>query len=254
MQKMTIEELRDRAYKIPESLTFKAGNPKLDKNKKLEKFKKYWVQHLNLIPSNISGYETCASKSKGCAIACLHTAGNSVFMPQKTLGRTNRTLMYFKERAGFLAKLCREIRNHEINCKKKGLIPVVRLNTTSDIMWEAHKVFQAFPKVQFYDYTKHFKRMLKFLKGELPKNYHLTFSLNEANHSQGDQILKKGGNVAIVFRKELPKKYKGFKVVNGDIHDLRFLEKNKNVVVGLYAKGLAKKDASGFVVDPVTIN
>ena len=96
--------------------------------------------------------------------------------------------------------------------------------------------------------------MLKFLKGELPSNYHLTFSLNEANHSQGDQILKKGGNVAIVFRKELPKKYKGFKVVNGDIHDLRFLEKNKNVVVGLYAKGLAKKDASGFVVDPVTIN
>ena len=215
MQKMTIEELRDRAYKIPESLTFKAGNPKLDKNKKLEKFKKYWVQHLNLIPSNISGYETCASKSKGCAIACLHTAGNSVFMPQKTLGRTNRTLMYFKERAGFLAKLCREIRNHEINCKKKGLVPVVRLNTTSDIMWEAHKVFQAFPKVQFYDYTKHFKRMLKFLKGELPSNYHLTFSLNEANHSQGDQILKKAVTLRLYFVKNCQKNIKVLKLLTG---------------------------------------
>jgi hypothetical protein len=156
--------------------------------------------------------------------------------------------MYFKERAKFLYMMTKEIRNHEINCKKHGLKAVIRLNTTSDIMWESHKIFELFPNVQFYDYTKHFKRMMKYLRGELPKNYHLTFSLNEANHTQGDEVLKCGGNVAMVFRKQLPKTYKGYKVINGDEHDMRFTDP-KNVIVGLTAKGEAKTDQSGFVID-----
>nr|BAR15192.1 Phage protein Gp37/Gp68-like protein [uncultured Mediterranean phage uvMED]BAR15218.1 Phage protein Gp37/Gp68-like protein [uncultured Mediterranean phage uvMED]BAR15274.1 Phage protein Gp37/Gp68-like protein [uncultured Mediterranean phage uvMED] len=245
---MNIDQLRNRDYKIPNKLMFKGNNPKLNKHTKIEALKKYWEMHLNLIPSNISGYEVCASKSKGCAAACLHTAGNKVFMPQKTLGRTTRTLMYFKERAKFLHMITKEIRNHEINCKKHGLKAVIRLNTTSDIMWESHKIFELFPNVQFYDYTKHFKRMMKYLRGELPNNYHLTFSLNEANHTQGDEVLKCGGNVAMVFRKQLPKTYKGYRVINGDKHDMRFTDP-KNVIVGLTAKGEAKTDQSGFVID-----
>ena len=255
MTKMTIEELRNRPYKIPKNLMFRSGNPKLDKNLKLEKFKKYWVSRLNLIPANISGFNTCGSESIGCAGACLHGAGNPVFMSQKILGRTNRTLMYFKERAKFLSSIFREIRNHEINCKKYKLKPVIRLNTTSDIMWENHKIFEAFPKVQFYDYTKHFKRMKKYLNNTFAKNYHLTFSLNEVNHRQGMEVLKLGGNVAAVFRKQVPKFYEGFKVVNGDLHDLRFLD-GKNVVVGLKEKltfdPITKKkveDKTGFVID-----
>ena len=98
---------------------------------------------------------------------------------KKNLGRLNRTLFYFKERAKFLHIITKEIRNHEINCKKHGLKPVIRLNTTSDIMWENHKIMELFPNVIFYDYSKHFKRMMKYLRGELPDNYHLTFSLNE---------------------------------------------------------------------------
>ena len=235
-------------------LMFTNGNPKTDKNLKIESLKKYWIKRLNLAPAKISGYEVCASKSKGCEGACLHEAGNPVFMPQKTLGRVNRTLLYFKDRAKFLSMMTREIRNHEINCKKNDLKPVVRLNTTSDIMWENHKIFELFPNVQFYDYTKHFNRMIKYLKSDMPKNYHLTFSRNEANGFQATQVLKAGGNVAVVFRKELPESYKGFKVINGDEHDLRFLDQ-KNVVVGLKEKltlnkaGKLDRDYSGFVVD-----
>ena len=251
---MTIQKTKP-TYLDLTKLMFTNGNPKTDKNLKIESLKKYWIKRLNLAPASISGFNTCASASQGCKEACLHEAGNPVFMPQKTLGRVNRTQLYFKDRAKFLSMITREIRNHEINCNKHGLKPVVRLNTTSDIMWENHKIFELFPKTQFYDYSKHFKRMLKYLKGDMPKNYHLTFSRNEINDFQATQVLKAGGNVAVVFRKELPKTYKGFKVVSGDDHDLRFLD-DKNVVVGLKEKltidkktGKLGRDNSGFVVD-----
>ena len=121
-------------------------------------------------------------------------------------------------------------------------------------MFENHKIMELFPNVQFYDYTKHFKRMLKYLRGELPKNYHLTFSRNEANDKETMEVLRHGGNVAIVFRKNLPEYYQGYKVISGDDHDLRFLD-DKNVIVGLKEKltlnknGKLERDNSGFVVD-----
>ena len=235
-------------YDEPKKLCFKNGNPKTDKNLKIESLKKYWILRLNLAPYKISGFNTCSSASQGCADACLHTAGNPVFMPQKTLGRINRTRFYFRDRAKFIAKLIKEITNHELYCYKNGFIPVVRLNTTSDIPWEIHKIFEIFPRVQFYDYTKIKKRALKFAQGLMPKNYHLTFSMNEANQNDCDEVLQEGGNIAVVFRDKLPDTYKGYKVVNGDEHDLRFTDP-KNVVVGLKAKGLAKTDQSGFVIN-----
>ena len=250
---MTIQKTKP-TYKDLTKLMFTNGNPKTDKNLKIESLKKYWIKRLNLAPAKISGYETCGSRSIGCTDACLNEAGNPVFMPQKTLGRVNRTQLYFKDRAKFLYMITKEIRNHEINCKKHGLKPVIRLNTTSDIMWENHKIFDLFPNVQFYDYTKHFKRMIKYLKGSMPGNYHLTFSRNEENDTQSTQVLKAGGNVAVVFRNKLPETYKGYKVISGDDHDLRFLD-NKNVVVGLKEKltlnkhGKLDRDNSGFVVD-----
>jgi len=252
---MTLQKTKPTYHDLTK-LMFTNGNPKTDKNLKIESLKKYWIKRLNLAPSNISGFNTCASASKGCKEACLHEAGNPVFMPQKTLGRVNRTLLLFKDQAKFKYMAAKEIRNHEINCNKHGLKAVIRLNTTSDIMFEKSKFnfMQDFPNVQFYDYTKHFNRMIKYLRGELPKNYHLTFSRNEANDFQTTQVLKAGGNVAVVFRNKLPKTYKGFKVINGDEHDLRFLD-DKNVVVGLKekltlnSKGKLDRDNSGFVVD-----
>ena len=102
-------------YETLNKLMFTSGNPKTDKNLKIESLKKYWIKRLNLAPASISGFNTCASASEGCRNACLHEAGNPVFMPQKTLGRVNRTLLYFKDRARFLSMITKEIRNHEKN-------------------------------------------------------------------------------------------------------------------------------------------
>jgi hypothetical protein len=139
-----------------------------------------------------------------------------------------------------------DIRKAIAQSKRLGLTPVFRLNGTSDIAWEKYTlneqtVFEAFPNVQFYDYTKILGRKV----GHIP-NYHLTFSNADGNLNDVMRA-KDVMNVAVVFRKQLPETYMGKKVINGDETDLRFLDE-KNVIVGLKAKGKAKKDTSGFVV------
>ena len=133
---------------------------------------------------------------------------------------------------------------------------VFRPNLTSDIAWEdiinedGVTIFEKHGTTQFYDYTKSFKRMKAFLDGELPSNYHLTFSCSETNEKIAKLVLSMGGNVAVVFRNQLPDTWNGIEVVDGDESDLRFLDK-QGVVVGLIEKGLAKKDSTGFVKEGV---
>ena len=165
------------------------------------------------------------------------------------LGRINKTKGYFLERESFLDQLRIEIKRHILRCKKKGFKPAIRLNGTSDIDWNIHNLYNEFPKVKFYDYTKIYKRALKFVKGGYPKNYHLTYSLSEDNKNLSLDILERGGNISAVFRsKKLPKKFLNYRVFNGDKSDLRFNDP-KNVIIGLYAKGRALKDNTGFVQD-----
>ena len=240
--------MKNLEYQKPNRLTFKEGNPKTDKNKKVEGLEKYRILRLNLAPADLSGFYVCRMASAGCKAACFLRAWIPVFQKQKDKGRINRTRYYMQSRVEFLNQLTKEIKNFEIWCSKNNFIPVVRLNTTSDIPWEIHNIFELFPNIQFYDYTKIYKRAVKFVKGEYPKNYHLTYSLNEDNKDLAFNILKMGGNISAVFRKDLPDTYKGYKVVNGDEHDLRFLDL-QNSIVGLKAKGKAKTDYSGFVLD-----
>ena len=124
-----------------------------------------------------------------------------------------------------------------------------RLNLTSDLPWE-NMVIKHFPDSQFYDYTKHLKRFVAYLEGKLPSNYHLTYSRDETTP---DTLIKSlcasGGNVAVVFRGSLPKTWLGIEVIDGDDSDLRFKDGNGKIV-GLLEKGLAKKDETGFVVEP----
>jgi hypothetical protein len=108
---------------------------------------------------------------------------------------------------------------------------------------------EAFPECTFYDYTKSPERMTKFVNGEMPKNYHLTFSRSETNGAISLAFLRSGGNVAMVFRKSLPATYYGHDVVDGDETDLRFLD-GSGKIIGLKEKGLAKKDQTGFVLEP----
>ena len=198
-------------------------------------------------PSTQSGFNTCPMASEGCKKACLYTAGHGAFNNVQQ-GRINKTRWFIQERDTFMEQLKKEITNFIKNATKKGFIPCIRLNGTSDISWETTGIFEQFPQVQFYDYTKIYKRALKFVNGQYPSNYHLTYSLNEDNYQEAFDILLKGGNISAVFRNELPETYKGYRVINADETDLRFTDDN-NIIAGLMAKGKAKKDYSGFVLD-----
>ena len=221
----------------------------IDNNAKTVKGQKYGFMTaiLYLAPSNQSGFNVCPQASKGCKRACLYTAGNGSY-PSVKLGRINKTLWYMQERESFLNQLRKEINAFIKKAKSKGLVPCIRLNGTSDISWENTGLIEEYKTIQWYDYTKIYKRALKFVNGQLPKNYHLTYSLNEDNKKQAFDILKKGGNISAVFRKDLPRKFNGYKVINADQNDLRFLD-GHNIIAGLVAKGKAKKDYSGFVLD-----
>jgi len=221
----------------------------IDNNAKTVKGQKYGylTAILYLAPSNQSGFNVCPQASKGCKRACLYTAGNGSY-PSVKLGRINKTLWYMQERETFLNQLRKEINAFIKKAKSKKLIPCIRLNGTSDISWENTGIIDEYKNLIWYDYTKVYKRALKFVNGSLPKNYHITYSLNEDNKKQAFDILKKGGNISAVFRKSLPTQFKGFKVVNADTNDLRFLDP-LNSIAGLVAKGKAKNDYSGFVLD-----
>ena len=220
----------------------------IDNNAKTIKGQKYGYMTaiLYLAPSNLSGFNVCPMASDGCKKACLNTAGHGAFSNVQ-LGRINKTRWYVQERDTFLTQLRREINNFIKRAKKKELIPCVRLNGTSDIAWETTGIFEEFPNLIFYDYTKLYKRAVKFVTGQLPSNYHLTYSLNEDNIKEAFDILSQGGNISAVFRHDVPNTYKNYKVINADESDLRFTD-DVNVICGLKAKGKAIKDYSGFVL------
>ena len=203
---------------------------------------------LHLSPFNISGNNVCPNASTGCAAACLNTAGRGI-MRNVQEARIRKTQFFFDDREGFLRQLFKEIKSSIKSATRKQLNSCFRLNLTSDIAWERY-IIPAFKDHQFYDYTKSKTRMRRFLQGKLPENYHLTFSRSEdTKDSEVKEFCNAGGNVAVVFRGHLPSEWKGIKVIDGDVSDLRFQDE-QGVIVGLVAKGLGKKDETGFVVEP----
>ena len=211
----------------------------------------YKTAILHLAPYNMSGKNVCpkaVTGPGGCVDPCLNTSGRGQ-MNSVQLGRINKTRWYFLERKTFMIQLHNEIKRHINRCDLKGYKAAFRINGMSDLKIENMGLIEVYPTAQWYDYTKNPIRMKKFLDGLFPKNYHLTFSLGSTNKKDAKEILKLGGNVAAVFRnKKLPKNYMGFKVFNADKTDLRFRDP-KNVIAGLYAKGKARHDQSGFVQD-----
>ena len=217
----------------------------------------YITKGIHLAPANLAGYEVCRWRSKGCTASCLNTAGRGQ-MNSVQQSRIAKTKLFFEQKMDFFTKLSKEIASTIKSSLKKEMQAVFRLNLTSDISWENEinedgvTIFEKFGKTQFYDYTKSFKRMANFLgkHKEFPSNYHLTFSRSETNDKVCQMVLEMQGNVAVVFRNQLPETWKGFEVINGDETDLRFLDK-RGVVVGLIEKGMAKKDSTGFVQEGI---
>ena len=238
---------------------FTTGNPKLMKGEK----KGFLSFVLHLAPADLSGKEVCPKRTAGCTAACLNTAGRGgMYKTGETTNaiqqaRLRKTRMFFENREQFMQLLAQDIQKAIRQSEKLGLIPVFRLNGTSDLAWEKYEVadgkniFQMFPEVQFYDYTKILGRKVAHIP-----NYHLTFSAADGNDADVLKAIASGMNVATVFglkkTEPMPETYNGRTVFNGDESDLRFLDP-KGVVVGLYAKGRAKKDTSGFVKYPTIL-
>ena len=221
------------------------ANPKIQKGTKLG----YLSFILHLAPATLSGRETCPKRTAGCTAACLNTAGRggmfkkgeNTNMIQKA--RIRKTNLFFNDRDTFMEQLEQDINKAIRFAAKQGLKPVFRLNGTSDLAWEKYtckgsdkNIFEMFDNVQFYDYTKVLGRKVAHLP-----NYHLTFSKADGNDADVAKALAQGMSVVAVYDK-IPEG-----VPSADETDLRFLDP-KGVMLGLKAKGRAKKDYSGFVI------
>lgn len=229
-------------------LTKEFGNPKLAKS---SNDSDYVVVGLHLAPYKTSGYNVCQAASEGCRACCLNFAGQGKCHKVQR-ARIIRTKLWFQNRPLFKKQLIEEIHYFAGRCARNGWKPAVRLNITSDIIWEKvfPEIFDEFPKIQFYDYTKIEKRLLK--TWQLPPNYHLTFSRSESNDKFCQDLIRdkktyRPTNITVVFGDKIPNKFMGRKVFCGDYSDLRFNDP-QNIIIGLSAKGRAKKDTSGFVV------
>lgn len=212
---------------------------------------------LYLAPHTISGYQTCPKSTPECRAVCLYKAGMGVFNNvQKS--RIARTHKFFQSKNQFMCELFENLQSLVRKANKNGLIPAVRLNGTSDIAWEKiafnynnvqySSIIEAFPNIQFYDYTKILGRT-KALK--MP-NYHLTFSLSEQNDMEALTALEQGYNVAVVMHlkrnESIPNTWSGFKTIYGDEHDARFFDAKGNHIVVLRGKGKAHTlKAGGFI-------
>lgn len=210
---------------------------------------------LHLAPFDLSGYQVCPKATIGCVAACLNTAGhggmfklgtNTNFIQE---ARKRKTREFFEDRHTFMATLYADILIAIRYAKRRKMIACFRLNATSDVPWEKIKflnksMMDHFPDQIFYDYTK-------VLGRKVPDNYYLLFSRAESNEKDVKRAIKAGMNIAVVFSPwrthKLPEKWQGHTVIDGDENDLRFLD-HSGVVVGLHAKGRARYDKTGFVI------
>jgi len=216
-----------------------------------------------LAPANQSGYDTCSHATPECRMACLNTSGRAAMevvtgSTKISNSRNVKTRLFYENTAYFMQWLIAEIKRDKAKTEAEGHNYAVRLNCTSDIDWanvlvDGQTIFEIFPDVQFYDYTKNWNKF-KYIA----PNYHLTFSYTGKNANVAKSLLKQGYNVAVVFNtkanKPLPKSFAGYDVVDGDLTDYRPSDGN-GVIVGLRFKLIGDKKAqaealkSVFIVD-----
>jgi hypothetical protein len=224
-----------------------------------------WLNAIHyMAPHALAGVgNLCPQASEGCKALCLGWySGQADFVRHQNQhntvrrSRIRKARLFMQERGMYVGYLKEEIAKLVGKADKEGLKLCVRLNGSTDIAWESVRpaglreksLIEAFPEVQFTDYTKVERRAIAHARGELPRNLNLTFSRSETNEEACLRVLAHGGNVAVVFASPMPPLWHGYRVINGDKHDLRHLDA-RSLVVGLTPKGRrAKRDRSGFVV------
>jgi len=234
---------------MPKYNLLSSGSTKIEKSNKLSD--EWFSRIIYLAPDDLAdGKNTLCPYAKiaKCSEACLNTAGMGKFSNVQQ-SRIRKSLLFLNDRQEFMRQLVQDANKFLKECDRLGKKPALRLNGTSDIQWETievdghNNIFAMFPQIQFYDYTK-----IPTRKVEHIPNYHLTWSYSQANDKYATMFDKVSNNIAVVFRDVLPKVFKGLRVIDGDKHDMRFLD-DTQVVVGLVAKGQGKKDTSGFVIN-----
>jgi len=209
----------------------------------------------------------CTHASDGCIPTCVGEQGLASVWGSIKAARIEKTRMFYENRAEFRQWMRKDIKRLIRKAKKNGKKLAVRPNMFSDVYWERHGIIQEFPDVQFYDYTKHPGRIAA--RNILLPNYHVTFSRSEDNHVDVMRALRSNCNVSVVFAdrgrpfvanrshlQRLPKTWHGFKVVDGDVSDLRYEDpvgRRRGSVIGLRLKAhsletRATAIASGFAV------
>ena len=254
---MTIQEIKEAnkvkfanlgTFKNPTDAKKKTGISYLGGVDSSAKVKKgvsagYSTFILYLAPADLSGFNTCAKYTKECKDSCLFMAGRSKFDANITTCRINRTHLFYFDRQFFNAWLSHEIAKFLEKCKVNNMVPVIRLNGTSDLSPSLFNIngismVEKYSSAQFYDYTKVYNRFSKLVPNN---NYHITFSYTGEieNHRQAMELLQRGYNVAMVLdvhkNKPLPSSLFGFEVIDGDKTDIRPLDK-RGVIVGLRFK------------------
>lgn len=215
-----------------------------------------FIMYLSPYKQNSKAVNICP-KANNCIHSCLNSAGRGAFNSIQA-ARQAKTELYINDRETFIIKLYNELKSAYGKAIKQNKNIAIRLNGTSDLDFIAIiknrlnvDVLDLFgttidsekPGLIFYDYTKILGKVEKY-KGS---KYTLTFSY-DSNPEESKKALKLGVNVAAVFRKNLPNKYLNIPVIDGDKTDIEMLE-YKGKILGLSAKGKAKKDFSGFVID-----
>lgn len=220
------------------------------KTKKSDLNSNFLTGTVQLSPWKLSGKNFCAFATKGCIKGCLFTAGRGSFSNVQK-ARLRRSRLFIEDREAFFDQLSNDIKRLQRKATREGKKVCIRLNAISDLPFHNIKfkgyssIMEAFPELIFYDYSKDYRRMFS----ALPSNYDITFSYSEKTTvEEVNQIIESGKNVAVVFRSSIPKTWMGHRVINGELTDLRFMDE-KGVIVALVAKGKARKDTTGFVVD-----
>jgi len=213
---------------------------------------KMYTYIIYLAPANTSGYNVCSHSTPECRLGCLSTSGRNKLelwagMNRIQNARTVKTKLFFEEQDFFMQWMIEEIKSSKKKAEREGFYFSVRLNGTSDIVWENVKyngltIFEIFSDVQFYDYTKNASRLIK----KLPENYHITLSHTGKNTEICKSHLACGGNVAVVFTGGLPETWNGYKVIDGDLTDYRPND-GYGVVVGLKFKEIANRENSEII-------
>lgn len=190
-----------------------------------------------LAAADSSGFNVCSHHTSGCKSACLVNSGRSKIDKRIPKARIAKTKFYFEQPERFGNIVRKEINNASKLAAKKNYDFMIRINLTSDLnptSYAGINLLEEYSHLKFYDYSKSPSR-IELLKTY--QNYHLTFSFDgfEKTWKTCEKFLEAGGNVSVVFYPQIPKTFRGYKVINGDISDVRMLDE-KSCVVGLKYK------------------